>query len=104
MADSIPVTNISVDSSVDTVQLHNLSPNHKYSVQLATAAGDVKSELSEVHRLYLKSPLTVQAVSYSHGIPTELWVIAFLVVIMMTLIIILVVSIIVIRTRRLSAI
>jgi len=96
MADNIPVSNISVDSSVDTVQLHNLSPSHHYSVEIATVYEGSISEPSKRHSLYLSSPLTT---SPSSRIPTQLWVIAFLVVIMMILIIILVVSIIVFKTR-----
>ena len=94
MAGTVPVSNISVESSVDTVQLHNLSPTLHYSVQLATVYAGARSQLSKTYSLYLSSPLTVA----SH-IPTQLWVIAFLVVIMMTLIIILVITIVVMRSR-----
>ena len=102
LANDIPVTNISVDSSVNTVKLHNLSPAHEYTVCVASVAGDSLSAFSDVHKLHLNSPLAVQTRTYHNDIPTEIWVIAFLVVIMMTLIIILVVTIIVIRTRRVA--
>ena len=97
VADDLPVSNISVDSTVDTVQLHNLSPSHHYSVQIATLYEGRVSKMSRKYSLYLRSPLTPS----SAKIPTQLWVITFLVVIMMVLIIILVMIFIVIKTRRL---
>jgi len=102
LANTIPVTNISVDRSVTTVQLHNLSPSHEYSFCVASVAGHLLSPFSEEQKLYLKSPLTIQTRPYHNVIPTEIWVIAVLVAIMMTLIIILVITIIVIRTRRVA--
>ena len=98
MADDIPVSNISVDSAVDTVQLHNLSPSHHYSVQIATLYEERVSKMSRKYSLFLRSPLSPS----SAKIPTQLWVITFLVVIMMVLIIILVMIFIVIKTRGLA--
>ena len=104
MAGNTAVTNISVDSIVDTVQIHNLSPAYEYSVSVAAVRGDTKSVFSERKQLYLKGSLTTDTKSYASSIPTQIWLIAFLSAIMMTLIIILVMSIIVIKTRRVSAV
>ena len=87
----VEITNISVEESVTQVKLHSLDPAVIYSVSMAAVKGTAVSEFSNVVELTrgeVKEITVHMTETDSEEIPTNVWVVGMIIVVLVTILII----------------
>merc|ERR550525_2061542 len=93
------VTNITVERGVDTVRLHNLADNIRYSVMVASRGEDgTSSPFSPPSPLVQSSSLPSSSAS-SNTVPSSLWITAISILVVLTILTIIGAALILTRLR-----
>ena len=93
------VTNITVESGVDTVRLHNLADNIRYSVMVASRGEDGTSSPFSPPSPLLQSTSLPSSSASSNTLPSSLWITAISILVVLTILTIIGAALILTRLR-----